>query len=342
MNNAYIRDAIERKLTSLEPKNSLSCLIFSHRQADPDALCSAGALKLLLETSIKTPKLNTTLIAPQGASLLGKQVSASMRIDFVEKIDRPSILNSDVIFVVDTGDPKLLEPYAQDFNESHATKFLVDHHPSSMLPDVWEQLDEKFVISGSTSTSEIITLGFPSELITKQIANMLLAGLLFDSQHLGIATKNTLEAALVLVSAGAEIAASKRLLRHEPDRSEVLGRLKAAQRLRFEEAGEHFIARSEISSFHAAVARMLVDIGADIGIAYGESGGEARLSARSSQSFFRETSIDLSVEIKKVSDYFGLIGGGHSTAASLSGKMNDSSLLADRLVQNIKSILLQK
>ncbi len=139
----------------------------------------------------------------------------------------------------------------------------------------------------------------------------------------------TLEAALVLVNAGSEISSSKRLLHHDPDRSEILGKIKAAQRMRYEEAAGRVIARSEISSFHASIARMLVEIGADVGIAYGETGGEARLSARSTQSFFRGTGIDLSTEVKKVADYFDLVGGGHSTAASLSGKMDAGVLPID-------------
>jgi nanoRNase/pAp phosphatase (c-di-AMP/oligoRNAs hydrolase) len=322
--------------------NGLHCLIFAHRQADPDALCSAGAIKLLLESSFSGAKITFTVVAPQGASILGKQVSGSLGIKYLEKIERESILSADYIIVVDTGDPKLLEPYSQDFIDSKATKILVDHHSSSLQDGTWKDLEEKFVNVTSTSTCEIVASAFPRDKISKHVAETLMTGLLFDSQHLGIATKETLEAALILVDAGAEISSAKRILRHEPDRSEVLGKIKAAQRIKFEEVGKRVIARSEISSFHASVARMLVEIGADVGIAYGETNGEARLSVRSSQQFFRDTGIDLSAEIKKVSDYFGLTGGGHSTAASLSGKIDSAVIPTDRLVQNIKGILLQK
>ena len=49
----------------------------------------------------------------------------------------------------------------------------------------------------------------------------------------------------------------------------------------------------------------------------------------------------LAVEMKKVADHYDLVGGGHSTAASLSGKM-EPSVLANHLVQNLKARLLQK
>lgn len=341
MQDDTIREAFQRSVARVG-KNEVTCLIFTHRQADPDALCSAGAIKELLGSSFPEIQLAITIIAPQGPSILGRQVSNSLQIKYQEKIQRETILSADTIVVVDTGDPRLLEPFSQDFSESTATKILVDHHSSSLQQATWGNLDQKIVNAASTSACEIVAMGFDPEKISKRVAEILMVGLLFDSQHLGIATKNTLEAALLLVNAGADISTAKRMLRHDPDRSEVLGKIKAAQRIKYEEVGKRVMARSEISSFHASVARMLVEIGADVGLAYGETDGEARLSVRSSQQFYKETGIDLSVEVKKVCDYFGLTGGGHSTAASISGKIDSAAMLADKLVQNLKSLLPQK
>jgi nanoRNase/pAp phosphatase (c-di-AMP/oligoRNAs hydrolase) len=336
-----VYQALVHLLGSVSNKVRAKILILSHRQGDPDALCSAGALKLLLEQMAVGISVVSTILVPQGSSLLGRHVSKSLRIDFVEGIDDEAIGDFDLIMIVDTGDPKLLEPYDSAIAKSSSRKILIDHHSSSLNDETWQPEVVRVVLPNSTSTCEIIALGFPTEMISKKVADILLTGLLFDSQHLGLATKNTLEAALILVNAGSEISTCKKILRHEPDRSEILGRLKAAQRLRFEEVNGKIIARSEISSFHAAVARMLVDMGADVGIAYGETDGESRMSVRSSQTFFKETGIDLSEEIKKIASYFELVGGGHATAASVSGKI-DPPVLADRLLQNVKSILLQK
>jgi len=339
--DGHLQEKVHQLLVAFPKRDELRGLILTHRQADPDALCAAGALKLLLEKMKGESNIVISIGVPQGASILGKQVSALLDIQFSDKLQESTFTNSDFLFVVDTGDSRLLESLSGMFQDSIAKKFLIDHHPSSLAPESWQGLEDRVVVTTSTSTCEIIALGFPREMITKKIADILLTGLLFDSQHLGIATENTLEAALILVQAGAEISRSKKLLHHNPDRSEILGKLKAAQRLRYDEAAGKIIARSEISSYHASVARMLVDIGADVGIAYGETDGEARLSARSSQSFFKETGIDLSEEIKKVAKHFGMVGGGHSTAASISGKM-EAEVVADFLVNNLKGSLLQK
>ncbi len=336
-----VYERVLQLLESFPKSNELRVLILTHRQADPDALCAAGALKSLLEQIHRQSNIIISIGVPQGASILGKQVSTSLDIRFSDKLEERAFANSDFLFVVDTGDSRLLEPYTEIFQANAAKKFLIDHHASSLASESWQGLSDLVVETTATSTCEIIALGFPKKLISKEIAEILLTGLLFDSQHLGIATKNTLKAALTLVEAGAEISRSKKLLHHNSDRSEILGKIKAAQRLRYEEAAGKIIARSEISSFHASVARMLVEIGADVGIAYGETGGEARLSARSSQSFFKETGIDLSEEIKKAARHFDLIGGGHSTAASVSGHI-EAEVVADFLVMNLKGALLQK
>ena len=194
------------------------------------------------------------------------------------------------------------------------------------------------VESKATATCEIVTLGFPSSTFTKEIARILLTGLLFDSQHLGLATTSTLEAALMLVKSGAEIEEAKRALRYKADRSEILARIKSAQRLQYMEIGKYVILTTEVSSFQASVARMLLDIGGDIGIALGVNNGEMRLSARSSQYVFRDTGIDLASEIQEISSSSGLVGGGHSTAASLSGK-GDVAAISKRLVERLKSRL---
>jgi nanoRNase/pAp phosphatase (c-di-AMP/oligoRNAs hydrolase) len=329
------------KLDLLKDNSTKRAIYFTHRQADPDAICAAAGLSLLVQRSFLDRRLESTIVAPQGASVLGEKISSAFGLEIQHEIDPELILESDLIVSIDTGDAHLLEPYLEPIRNSCAKKILIDHHVSSFGNETWKGFDGAIIDSKATSTCEIVTLGFPQEILSKEVSKLLLTGLMFDSQHLGLANANTLEAALILVKAGADISDSKKLLRYVPDRSELLARLKASQRLQFEECNGHLLVRSEVSSFQASAARMLVDIGADVGIALGENSGETRLSARSTQSFHKETGIDLAEEIRKVADHFAIIGGGHATAASLSGKI-EPVLLADFLLQNLKGRLLQK
>lgn len=325
---------------SQSAKDTFYTLIFTHRQADPDALCAAYAISEAISKAVADSNsrcvVSSKIVAPQGANLLGTSLCAKLGIDFVDSLLPEEISKADLIAAVDVGEFELLEPYAHGISTSVARKILIDHHGSNRDSQVseWKNF-ETIVDDSATSTCEIVAQRFPTDYLSGKIAKVLLAGLLFDSQHLGIATESTLTATLKLVRAGARIDEAKELLRSRPERSEVIARIKSAQRLKFEEVGGFFIMQSEVSSFQAAVARMLLDLGGDVGIAYGDHEGEARISMRSSQHFFRETKVDLGEILSSLAKESRLIGGGHSTAASISGKAKASEL-AGQIIKKLK------
>lgn len=326
---------------SRDAKDTLSFLIFTHRQADPDALCSAYAISEAIRKAVadSNPRciVSSKIVAPQGAGLLGTAICARLGIDFVDSLSTSEIFETSLIVAVDVGELELLEPYALGISTSSARKFLIDHHGSNKDTAEWEDF-KTIVDKDATSTCEIVALRFPESYLNQKIARALLTGLMFDSQHLGIATESTLSAAIKLVRAGARIDEAKEMLRSRPERSEVIARIKSAQRLKFEEAGKFFIVQSEVSSFQASVARMLLDLGGGIGIAYGDHEDEARISMRSTQQFFRETKIDLGELLSSLAKESSLIGGGHSTAASISGKAKASEL-ASFIIKRLKAEL---
>ena len=90
------------------------------------------------------------------------------------------------------------------------------------------------------------------------------------------------------------------MLRGEPDYGEVVARLKGAQRLEIIRIGPWVMARSRVGSFHAPVARGLLNLGADIAIATGRTEGETRCSLRSSARFFDATKIHLGTKVAAV------------------------------------------
>ena len=288
-----------------QSKQRVQTVFFTHRQADPDALCAAAGLSLLMEKMLPTqPEIK--IIAPQGASTLGTNVCNKLGIHFESVVSEAETKEADLLVAFDVGEPELLQPFLDSFDASAATKILVDHHGTS-IPDVIGGINDAsreapsknsnlrvnlaVVDKNATSTCELITRNFPIELFDKHVSEILLVGLLYDSQHLGLATAETLEAALKLVKTGAEIENAKNILRTRPDRSEIIARLKAAQRMKYVEVGKYLFLYTEVSSFQASVARTLLDIGGDVGIAYGLNEKETRISVRSTQRFFKETKI---------------------------------------------------
>jgi nanoRNase/pAp phosphatase (c-di-AMP/oligoRNAs hydrolase) len=322
-----------------------SIISFTHRQADPDALCSAKGFEEIVRNLANSRSLDviSTIVAPGGSSLLAMNVCKKLGIQFVEKISGEELSRADLIAVLDVGEPALLGEMSQEVQSARAPKVVIDHHRKNDLGSEqnWNRFDVVIVRPDSTSTSEVIAQEFDQEFINQDTASVLLVGILFDSQHLGIATESTLKAALILVQKGAIIEEAKSVLRGQPERSEVIARLKSAQRLKFVELGGYLMARTEVSSFHASVARMLVEIGADFGIAYGESDGESRVSLRSSQRFFRETAVDLGTILGNLARDLKITGGGHSTAASISGKA-ESAMIVEDIIRRVTESLPKK
>jgi nanoRNase/pAp phosphatase (c-di-AMP/oligoRNAs hydrolase) len=349
--------AYSKKISSFLSKSGLlkkkynSMLVFTHRQADPDALCSAYAISELVIRArrgrrwVRTQarSISGKIVAPQGASLLGASVCKTLSIDFDEEIDNRQIEKADLIVAVDVGDDALLEPYVDAISGSKALKILIDHHSSGShddsIPHVGTGLFEYALLeSNATSTCEIVANLYPQNLLDERISKILLVGLLFDSQHLSLATDVTLEAALKLVRNGARVDEAKELLRSKPDRAEVIARLKSSQRLKFKEIANYIFAETQVSSFQASVARMLIEIGADVGIAFGEHEGETRISIRTTQRFHRETGIDVGTLLSKISKENQMNGGGHSTAGSISGNDTTSNLKEKIFNEMIKGL----
>ncbi|MDG6994789.1 MAG: DHH family phosphoesterase [Nitrososphaerota archaeon] len=332
---------IFRQELSRAGKGIVNVTLMVHRQADPDALCSASGLSSVLAKSFPQTQFAFKIVAPQGASSLGSDVCTKLGIKFEERLNATIFAECDLLVVLDTGDIRLLDPYVENIRSSPANKIVIDHHAASALAGSWPHFNHVLVDSKATSVCEIIANGFKQDSFDARAGKTLLVGLLFDSQHLGIATAATLEAALKLVRAGAEIEEAKSVLRRMPDRSETLAKIKSAQRVQYEEFEGFIFLKTEVSSFHASVARMLLDLGGDVGIAFGKSEGEARLSVRCTQAFHKKTGIDFGAVSREISESSGLLGGGHPTAASIAGAA-DPQTIETELISSIKLALQKK
>ncbi len=79
--------------------------IFCHHNADPDAICSAYALKSLIIG--KNNKNTIDIILPNESNKLGKKI---IEVFDIEVISKPRLEYSN-IFIVDTGSLNQLKPY---------------------------------------------------------------------------------------------------------------------------------------------------------------------------------------------------------------------------------------
>lgn len=287
-------------------------LIFCHKNTDPDSYCSAYSIADLLESLV--PNVQISIISPNGFNLLTKKILKK----FKKKILKSPILsNYDLIVIVDTGEISLLGKFAEKLAFRHPPKIFIDHHP--LVKSSISISDFIIVDTNVTSCSEIIYYLFKSTKIpiSKEIANVLLMGILFDSQNLTLANNNTVKIVSELCKKGASLRESRDFLILPKNTSEILSYIKAVKRIKAYQVKNSIMIFTRINSYQDSIANILLDLGADISLAIGEKEDGIRGSLRSTQSFYKETNLHLGMDVAyMVASKLGGHGGGHPKAAS--------------------------
>ena len=309
-----------------------SILILGHQNADPDAVCSAFAFSLLASRINK--KLKLVFAAPEGVSKLSKQI---LQVVPLQVTDDPDPNAVDLIVTVDTNTLQQLGNLRDAVTKSGKPLVMIDHH----APHPDNEKTAKLVIcdENATSTCEMI-LEMHRKLHIKpnRVASQaLFIGLLVETGHMTIATRQTYKSALELVERGADPEAALAATRSTMDESERIARLKSAQRLRMDRIGKWVIALSEVGSYHASAARALISLGAHVAVVAGKRNEELTLSLRSTKEFNFETGFHLGRDLASpLGTKLGGMGGGHATAAGVngSGEINQAFKLAMQLTRD--------
>lgn len=289
----------------------------THRLADVDAYCSAYATAKLLKSLTRT---SVRVVLPEGLNTIAEKVGKKFPLD---TDNNPDFAKADLIAVVDTNNPLLLSQFAQEIAKSKAKKVLIDHHP--LTKNSRKLADLMFVDTKASSASEIVYRLYKTSkvAINKKVAQVLLVGIMADSQHLLLASAKTMESVNDLCKLGASLEVARKVLMQERETSERIARLKAAQRLSFYSVNNFIVAFSRVGSFHASAARALLDLGADLGVVVGGDEKESKASLRATQKFYDESTLHLGTDIAgKLSE----AGGGHPTAASLTRNVGEDEL----------------
>ena len=291
--------------------------VVTHRLADVDAYCSAYAAAKLLKSLANS---NVKVVLPEGLNTIAEKVSEKFPLDIDSN---PDFVKADLIAIVDTNNPLLLSQMMTEIVKSKARKVLIDHHP--LAKNARRLADIMFVDTKASSASEIVYRLYKTNNVkmSKQVAQVLLVGIMADSQHLFLASSKTIEAVNDLCQFGASLEVARKVLTRERDPSEQIARLKAAQRTSVYSVNNFIVAFSRVGSFHASAARALLDLGADLAVVVGGDETKSKASLRATQKFYAESKLHLGTDIAgKLSD----AGGGHPTAASLSVNVSEDEL----------------
>lgn len=273
-------------------------LYLCHRNADPDALGSAFALKEAIGGTIGVIEG-----CDRVASLIAKQLD-------IECVTNPSGEGYDFVVVVDTSTPAQL-------NEFELKNYaVIDHHATTSL-------NEKaafYLHRNKSSTAEIVievlkVMGAP---IMRRTAFALMSGIVTDTGNFRHATSDSFKAVAELIElSGIEYSEVIDLLSAVPqDVSMRIAFLKAAQRCSIERVEDWIIVTSQVSSFGGAAASSLISIGADVAFVASKKDDLVKVSARARREA-QNAGVNLATLMEEISAKFKGAGGGHEGAAGM-------------------------
>ncbi len=272
-------------------------LYLCHRNADPDALGSAFALK---------EALGGTIGVIEGCDRVASQIAKQLNIEFVVN---PAD-EHDLVVVVDTSTLTQLSGFQLK------TYAVIDHHTTTTL----NENAVFYLHRNKSSTAEIVldvlnSMGAP---IMRRVAFALIAGIITDTGNFKHASAESFKAVAHLIElSGIEYSEVMDALSTLPqDISMRIAFLKAAQRAAIERVGDWLIVTSQVSSFGGAAASNLIAIGADVALVASKDGEVVRVSARARKCAIN-AGVNLARLMEEISAGFSGTGGGHEGAAGM-------------------------
>ncbi|MGD8545119.1 MAG: DHH family phosphoesterase [Candidatus Bathyarchaeota archaeon] len=321
----------------LDEPDVIFVALLCHHNADPDAICSAYALRSLLK-HLK-PSLKTQVGTTQGVSRLSKHLVNQLSIEIEAQ---PDLKDVDIIILLDTNTIQQLNNLAEEVRTSKEPIIVIDHHAPHPETERIAKLyitDEK-----AASTCEIIYSFYKEAGIQpgENEAKALFLGIAFDTRHFIIANASTLKTVAELIDVGVDVKETLPILSLPKDFSERIARLKAGRRMKLKKINKWIVAFSHVSSYQASAARGMIKMGAHVAAVAGQKDQKLQISLRSTLDFYKKTGIHLGKDIAKpLGEYIKGMGGGHSTAAGVNGTAEIEAglerclqLLMDKLTNN--------
>jgi len=289
-------------------------VVTCHRNADPDAIASAYVVRTFLREKGYDARLVLSEGLSQPSNRVVREVLGIDPADVEDEVPEESGL----AIVVDTASPEQLGRLSE-FVLSVDT-IVIDHHESNRLSEhaVLAIVDVK-----ARATVEIVymmlrhVLGWTAP---RELLELLLAGLVYDTRHFVLSTARTLRIAAELMESGASLERVLKALQSLPmEIAERIARIKAAKRMHAIRAGDYIIAVTHVGAYESSAARAILDLGADLALIVSEHGDEVRVIGRAKRNIVEKLGIHLGRDIMEpLGSRFGGGGGGHAQAAGAS------------------------
>lgn len=294
-------------------------LYLCHRNADPDALGSAFALK---------EAIGGTIGVIDGCDRVATVLAKLLNIEYVTD----PAPDYDLVVVVDTSTLAQLNGFPL---KNYA---VIDHHATTSLNE-----NAAFSLHRNKRSAAEIVLGVLNIMgapVMRRAAFALIAGIITDTGNFKHATSDSFKAVAELIElSGIEYSEVMDALSTFPqDISMRIAFLKAAQRSVIERVDEWVIVTSQVSSFGGAAASNLISIGADVAFVASKEGDQVKMSARA-RKYAINAGVNLAKLMEEISVKYNGTGGGHEGAAGMDVS-GDADVILSKCVEYAKNSLM--
>ncbi len=340
MSESYVPEWLKekaREALELAESTETPVVVTCHRNADPDAFASAYVLRSFL----RERGVDARLVLSEGLSQPSKRVAREILGVEPGEVEDEVPEESGLAIVVDTASPEQLGRLAEF--ALNVDLIVIDHHESNRLA---EKAVVAIVDTKARATSEIVYIILRyvyGWVAPREMLELLLSGIVYDTRHFILSTSRTLRVAAELMEQGASLDRVLRALQSPPmEMAERIARIKAAKRMEAIRAGDYIVAVTHVGAYESSAARALLDLGADIALIVSEHGDEVRVIGRAKKSVVEKLGIHLGKDIMEpLGSMFGGGGGGHAQAAGASIRASFERVYS-ALLQLVEKLLREK
>jgi len=308
---AYMSEEFSEIIYNLQRLEKKRVGIFTHQNADPDAVASVVGLKYLLEQLIPNIEIKIFI---KSTTILSRNLFSIFNEEILEDF---SISEIDAFFLCDSNNPQQTGfPDLENHLAEDLPVFIIDHHSDH---EFTKHILHKIILP-ITSTAEIIAFLFKESDVTipSDIATLLIAGILFDTRRFIHVSESTFSTIIFLIDSGGNYENALSMLQFQISESERIARLKGATRLKIYRDESFIIVSSYVSTFESSVARALIELGANCSIVLSNPDhNEFRISFRCTRSYADKNELNLGDISNNLAIQLGGSGGGHKTAAGM-------------------------
>ncbi len=337
-----LKTKFKNLLTYLKNKR---ILITTHNLVDIDGFVSCFALKFFLIQYHKNQKISIYFpeILKSTKNFINKFSEKFPQFNFKTKTPL-KFSKFDVCLILDTNNLSQLK-FENGINiyPIEIPYIFIDHHYSNLKSDPKNLESLNLVFDNFSSTSEIILKLFKyfQQDLTLPYKFLFIAAILADSGFFKYGSNETIKNVSELLDEDLDIQEIRSLLKEDIEISEKIAKIKGLQRVKLIREGDYLIGISNVSSFTASVASMLITCGVDISLVYSKSKIEYRINARAKKVVCLQTGIHLGKILEEISGICEGTGGGHDGAASLTCN-TEFDIILDKIIEKIKEFLSPK